>query len=306
MIADSLHALSKRQPKVAMVIDDELRNMEQYSANVIKELLAMNDIMGLRYGRQNGSAVRYQQLTMTSLNNMALLLAESLKNMQQEQQQKKQQSGSKSKSRSRSSCENPGEGKSKSGKKPSSAQSAKQLQQELNRRLEQMRQQMKEQGDKPGDKAGKKPGQKPGMNGEPSMSEQLARSAAQQEAIRKMMQEAANELKKSTGKPNGELQGIIDEMEKTERDLVNKILDDNTVRRQQQIMTRLLEAEKAELKREQEEQRQSKEATQKLYKLPDDVQNSIKKNKEELDVIRRFQPTLRPYYKEKVQEYFSL
>ena len=59
---------------------------------------------------------------------------------------------------------------------------------------------------------------------------------------------------------NAELKRIADNMEKTETDLVNKRISQETLNRQEEILTRLLEAEKAEREREQDEKRQSTES----------------------------------------------
>jgi hypothetical protein len=50
------------------------------------------------------------------------------------------------------------------------------------------------------------------------------------------------------------------EMEQTEKELVNKFINQQTMHRQQEIMTRLLESERAEIQREKEEKRESKTA----------------------------------------------
>jgi hypothetical protein len=86
---------------------------------------------------------------------------------------------------------------------------------------------------------------------------------------------------------------------------VNKIINENTLKRQQDIMTRLLEHDKAELQREQEEKRKSSEARQHNFKIPDEVIEKQRKLQQELESIRKMQPKLRPYYKQKVQEYFE-
>ncbi|MDR2907975.1 MAG: hypothetical protein LBU91_08320 [Bacteroidales bacterium] len=289
MISDSLYALGTRQPQVAVLINKELKSMNNFSDLALKDLLGMNDVMYLRTNRTNHNASSRQQYTMTSLNTMSLLLAESLKNMEE------QQSNQKSKVR----CKNPsqsGQGAPKDSKgKKSTAQSAREMQEQLNKQLQRMREQK-------GKEQGKKPGQ--GQTGQPSMSEQFARSAAQQEAIRRLMQQAADELKKSDGKAAGQLQGLIDEMEKAEQDMVNKILNEGSLRRQQQILTRLLEAEKAELNREQEERRKSTEAQQKDFKVPEEVLEQQKKQSHESELLQKYHPVLRPYYQQKTQEYF--
>ena len=91
--------------------------------------------------------------------------------------------------------------------------------------------------------------------GMPGMSQQLANMAAQQAAIRKEMQRMAQELNKDgSGAGNG-LNKLAEEMEKNEKDIVNKNITPETMRRQQDIMTRLLEHEKAERERELDQKR---------------------------------------------------
>ena len=286
MISDSLYALGTRQPQVAVLINKELKSMNNFSELALKDLLGLNDVMHLRTGRQNNQAISRQQYTMTSLNTMALLLAESLKNMENQMQSQK---GGGRNSKKNKSCSSSGS----CGNKKSKSQSAREMQEQLNQQLQRMREQMGKDG---------KP--QPRQTGQPSMSEQFARSAAQQEAIRRLMQQAADELKKSDGRAAGQLQSLIDEMEKAERDFVNKILDDNALRRQEQILTRLLEAEKAELNREQEERRKSTEAKQKEFQIPLEILEHHKKRSQESELLQKYQPILRPYYQQKTQEYF--
>jgi sulfur carrier protein ThiS len=282
-ISDSLYALGTRQPIVAVLINNEIKSMNNFSQQALKDLLGMNDVMFLRTGRQNASAISRQQYTMTSLNTMALLLAEALKNMENQMQgsgscrkTKKNQKGS--------SCSQ--------GKGNKKTQSAREMQEQLNQQLQRMREQMKTG----------QPQQR--QAGQPSMSEQFARSAAQQEAIRRLMQQAADELKKSDGRAAGELQNLINEMEKAEQDLVNKIFDEQSMRRQEQILTRLLEAERAELNREQEEGRRGTEAQQREQQIPTELLEYHKKRSQESELLQKFHPTLRPYYQQKTQEYF--
>jgi hypothetical protein len=284
MISDSLYALGTRQPQVAVLINNEIKTMNNFSDLALKDLLGMNDVMFLRTGTQNSQAISRQQYTMTSLNTMALLLAESLKNMENQMQNQK---GDCRNSRKNQQCSS-----SSSGKQKSKSQSAREMQEQLNQQLQRMREQMRDG----------QPQQR--QAGQPSMSEQFARSAAQQEAIRRLMQQAAEELKRSDGRAAGELQHLIDEMEKAERDFVNKVLNDNSLRRQEQILTRLLEAERAELTREQEERRRGTEAKQQKFEIPAEVLEHHRKRSQESELLQRFHPILRPYYQQKTQEYF--
>ena len=189
------------------------------------------------------------------------------------------------------SCSNPGKGKP-------SPKSMKQMQDELNKQMQALKKQLDKQGNKPGRA-------KIGESG--SMSEEFARMAAQQELIRRMMQEYGQEMKLQSGgnsKLSKEIDEMMRQMEQTETDLVNKIITQQTIRRQQQIMTRLLEHEKAEMQREKEERRESHEAKDQYQPSPSDIERFNKMQEKDMDLFRSLPPTLSPYYKNKVNDYF--
>jgi hypothetical protein len=94
-------------------------------------------------------------------------------------------------------------------------------------------------------------------------------------------------------------------MDKAEEDLVNKRLQNQTLERQEDILTRLLEHEKAERERKMDEQRKSKTAEQRSRELPPSLQEYIKKREAEIDMFRQVSPSLKPYYKYLVDEYFQ-
>jgi hypothetical protein len=281
MVEDSLLALSKRQLKVKSIITKEINAINHNAEQALNELLAMNTV-GYLGNFQNQNAISRQQYVMTSVNNLALLLNESMESMKQEMSSKKK--GGKP----NASCNKPGS----SGKSSKSAASMRKMQEELNRQLEQM-------------KNGNKPNGKQGQQGQgQNMNEQLARMAAQQEAIRRQMQQYMDELKKQGEKPGNGLNELMNQMEKTETDLVNKIISQETLNRQKQILTRLLEHEKAEQKRDQEEKRESTEAkTQNLGNQNLFLQyKRIKANEQE--ILKSVPPTMNSFYKNKVNEYF--
>jgi hypothetical protein len=93
-------------------------------------------------------------------------------------------------------------------------------------------------------------------------------------------------------------------MEKTETDLVNKILNNETLKRQQEILTRLLESEKAEKQRELDEKRESNEGKIQNYSNPNQFLEYNKLKSKEVELLKTVPPSLKPYYKNKVNEYF--
>ena len=266
MIEDSLFAVSKRQVQIKSFVNTEMADLNSNLDKAVEAFVARN----IQY------AASQQQYVMTHVNNLALMLNESLQNMQM---QKNKKSGSCNKS---GSCSKPGQGSP-------SFKSMRQMQEALNKMLQDM-------------KDGKQPSGKTGGN--QSMNEQLARAAAQQEAIRNRLRSMAEELKKQGIGNSKELDALQQQMEQSESDIVNKMISRETIKRQQDILTKLLEHEKAEMEREMEEQRESKEAKNQKFSNPNQIfkYNNLKSKEEEL--LKTVPPSFKIFYKNKVNEYF--
>ncbi|GAA3971518.1 DUF4175 family protein [Mucilaginibacter dorajii] len=263
---DSLYALSRRIPQIQSTVNQEITSIN----NHIDQAL---DNLG---DRRTGEANRNQQYAMTSMNNLALMLSEALDQLQKQMN------------------------KGKGGKgKPQSMSQLSKMQDQLNKNMQKAREQMKQQGNNPG-QGQPKPGQ-----GQPGMSEQLARMARQQQLIRQQLQQINREQNKD-GKPGiGNLDKISQEMEQTERDLVNRKITDEALKRQQQIQSRLLEAEKAQQEREQDQQRESnagKNIPPGYIKALQGYQQQRAKQTEEVKTVS---PALNLYYKQKIKSYFD-
>ncbi len=268
MIEDSLFALSKRQAAIGQFVN--------------REIAAINDnvesAMEALHNRIVSTVLNKQQFVMTSVNNLALMLAESMNQMEQNMMMK-------SSGKSGKSCPMPGQGKP-------SMKSMRQMQEKLNQQMEAMKKSMQEGKDKQG------------KTRKSGMSEQLARMAAQQEALRRQLQEYRDELQKEGRLGDKGLNKMIQDMERTESDLVNKILNEQTMRRQQDILTRLLESEKADMQREQEEKRESNEGKDLPKPDPASFFDSIGLPGRETELLRTIPPSLKNYYRNKVNEYF--
>jgi hypothetical protein len=299
IISDSISAVAKRQTAVEGFINKKVTQIMQSQDQIVQLFNAVQEpTQQQNFNNYKNQIASYQQYMMTSLNDLSLMIAESLKKMQQQHSQ-----GSSSCKKGNKECNNPN-GSSGSGKKDGQAKSMRQLQEQLNKQLEEARQKMNGQQEK--GKDGNKDGQMPSPSGkQPSMSEQLARMAAQQAAIRKLVQEYQGELKKDGKGYQGELDRLMQEMEQTERDLVNKVINQQTINRQQQILTRLLESERADLQREKDDQRQSRQGVDiaKPVVLPPRIEEQFKKKKD-AELYKTVPPTLSGFYKEKVNAYF--
>lgn len=265
MIEDSLVALSKRQIMIEPYVNKEIEEINDRIGKTIEDL----------NNRRIASAATNQQYTMTSVNNLALLLDEALQNMQLQMSQ--MMSGGSS------TCPNPGIG-------APSISNMRQLQEQLNKQLEQL-------------KSGMESLKGKGTEGERALSEQLARLAAEQEAIRNQMQRYMEELKEQGVKDDGGMNQSLKDMDRTETELVNKIITNQTLMRQQQILTRLLQSEKAELMRDQEEKRESKEAKDQKISNPDDFFKYKGMKLQQVELLKTIPPSLNPFYKKKVNDY---
>lgn len=280
MIEDSLFALSKR--------------VVQLESTINREIAAINNNMektiGFMAERQIPMAVARQQYVMTSVNNLALLFDEALQQMQQQAQQKP----------GKGSCSKPGG----SGQPKPGMGSISKMQKQLQKQLEAMKKAM-EKGKKPGGEkpGGKKPGGKEGegmgMPGGKGMSESLAKMAAQQAKIR----QALNKLK--NGKNGAGINGLSKMMEQNETDIVNKRITQQTINRQKEILTRLLESEKADREREWDDKRESKEGKVFENSNPELFFEYNEQKRQEVDLIKTTPTNLTNFYKKKVSQYFQ-
>lgn len=275
IIEDSLLSLASRVFEIQSFVTREVSAMKNYmeeSTEIIKQ-------------RNAGQAAGKQQYAMTSMNNLALMLNDVLKQMQE--QMAKQMQGDQM-------CNKPGKGKPGKSGTPKLGD----MQKSLNEMIKEL------QG-----------GQKSGRQ----LSEQLAKMAAQQEAIRRAMKEMAGQGQgvkpgEKKGEEGGDaaskelgdkLKKLEQLMEKTEEELVNKQLSQQTIQRQQEIMTRLLEAEKALKEKDFENKRESKTATQFKRTTSPEIEKYLKEKQKEIELLKTIPPNLTPYYKQEINEYFQ-
>ena len=267
LIEDSLQALSKRVVQIESFITEKVTDIKVNMKDGLKNLEEHNI-------RNKNEASVNQQQTMKNVNDLALMLSEVMEQMQQ--QMSSMMSGSQM-------CNKPG-GQGSSGKKPSDKIS--EGQKGLNEQMKQMKKAMEE--------------------GKGGSSKEFAQAAKRQAALRKALRELQQQKQQSgQGKSAQELQDIIDAMNKVEIDLVNKKLTNEMLKRQQQIETRLLEAEKADRQREFDEKRKAEVAVQKERKMPPSLEEYIKKREAEIEMYKQVSPALKPYYKYLVEEYFK-
>jgi uncharacterized coiled-coil DUF342 family protein len=282
IVKDSLMALAKRQPKIASFVDKELRDLEVNHKAAIE---AIDDHKKKELGR-------FQQLVMTSYNNLALLLNESLQSMQSQMQSEMEGSGS---------CNSPGKGRPKSGQSMSPGD----MKEMLKKQLEQMQKGPNPGGEKPGDQPGQKPGDQGGQGMMGLGNKETARMAAEQTAIRQKLEQMRNELNKDGKGMGNKLNPLIKELEEQERQLINKNFNKEMINRQRDILTRLLESEKALMERGFDEQRESKSGKDEQNGNQIKLEQYKKDKLKQVDMLRSIDPSFRKYYKDRAGQYFN-
>lgn len=262
------------------MVEDSLyslsKRVPQIESTVNKEIQNINEQISASLenlsDRKVAEANRNQQFALTSINNLALMLSDALQQLQNAMKNAK--------------------GGGKGQKQPGLAQLSK-MQQELNKNMQKAKEQMQQQGIKPG------------QTGSGQMSEQLAKMAQQQQMIRQALQDINNKMNKDGQGKLGDLEKIMKEMEQTETDLVNKRITQEAMMRQQEIQTRLLEAEKAEREREQDNQRESNAGKDFAPDYNLIMQEYQKLKAKEVEQIKTVPPTLNYFYKSKISDYFK-
>ena len=206
----------------------------------------------------------HQQSSMTSINNLANMLSDVMKQIQENMMNAQMGQGM---------CQKPGENPNMQG--------ISKKQQELNQQMEQMKQ------------SGK------------MSAEKLAEMAARQEAIRKQLKEAHDKIKSEGGKALGDMDKIMKDMKDSETELLNKQLTHETLKRQQEILSRLLQADKSVRERELDDKRESKTGQFVERKSPEELSVEEYKNKirqellksNKLDYSNDFIILIEQYYK---------
>ena len=148
--------------------------------------------------------------------------------------------------------------------------------------------------------------QKEGGRLQPSTGDQLARLAAQQEMVRKGMKEVAGELgdRKDV---LGRLDDLVEEMQDVVDEMQRQHVDRKTVRRQQRILSRLLDAQRSIRQRDLSQERISRTGVDPLGRIspdaiPPDLLESVDRVRAE--VLRGKADPVPASYRRLVEEYF--
>jgi len=273
ILKDSLNAIAKRQVYIKPIINREINYITKNVKSAVEELTI----------RAIGEVLTKQQLVMTSINNLALLLNEALEKMNQNMDMK---------GNGQSTCQKPSK---KGGKK--SINSIKEMQEELGKKLNDLKNAIENL----------KPGEYDNKVNNSMINKELAKLAAQQEAIRREVQKYQENMMENYNKESKaeieKLNETINEMEQNEKALINKTINQEAINRQQKIMTRLLESEKAEQSRGKEEKRESTEAKTQKTSNPEKNFEYNKQKSKGIEILKTEPPPINNYYKAKINNY---
>jgi hypothetical protein len=221
--------------------------------------------------RNTAAANKNQQYAMTSINNLSLMLNEALEQLQNAMKNGKPG----------------GKGKQQGMKQ------LQEMQQQLNNSMQKAREQMQKAGNK-------------GTVPKGAMSEAFGKMAQQQQMIREALQKINREENKDGNGKLGNLNQTIEDMKATEAELVNKKLEQETLNRQKEVLTKLLEAENAAREQDQDAKRESKAGKDLPPSYPKMLEKFKTLQKGETEWLQKMPPGLSPYYKNKITEYFKL
>lgn len=283
-VSDSLYELARRQPMLSKFVDEELKGIHINQKKSLEEI----------ENRRVRFIASHQQLAMTSYNNLALMLNESLQQMQKQMQAQSESSGS---------CSSPGSGKPK----PGAGESMGNMKEQIKKQLEQMKKGSNPGGKDPGNsEGGDVPSNKPGSQGSFGLgNKEVAKMAAEQSAIRQKLEELKKELNKEGKGEGNQLDPLLKELEQQEKDLVNKRFSPEMIRRQQDILTRLLESEKALRERGLEEKRESKDGKNQINSNLIRFDEYNKEKLKQVELLRTIDPVYNKYYKDKASQFFN-
>jgi hypothetical protein len=213
----------------------------------------------------------YQQIIMQSANELILLLNESLDQMN-------------------SMSGTGGQCKKKGSKSKPGMSGMKKKQEGMKKSLQQMIDQLKK---------GSQPGE-----GQKGMSEQLSKMLGEQEKLQQMLQQMmqSGEVGQSTRQLLQEINKMVD---RNIDDIIKRNIDDNLVRRQNQILNRMLEAEIAEEEREKDKKREAEQPNNYEISNPKDIFEYKEEQNSQKGILHKKKLPLKYFFQRKYDKYLN-
>jgi hypothetical protein len=143
----------------------------------------------------------------------------------------------------------------------------------------------------------------------PEQAAAAARLAAEQGAVRKSLEQLAREASNSgqLKKMLGDLQKAAEDMREVQTDLAQGEVNPETIRRQERILSRLLDSQRSTRERDFEEKRRAETGTNMARQSPGSLDLSTQEGKNRLrrDLLRALEEGYSREYEELIRKYFE-
>lgn len=255
VIQDSLLSLAERVVQLSSFITREVSNINE----------TMDEALTFLKGRNRNRALSSQQFAMTAMNNLALLLDDTMQQMQM------------------AISEAMGNAK---GKQPREGlPHLMQMQRKLGEQINELKNSEKE--------------------GRALSEELARLAAEQEMIRRQLERIKQAEEGKPGGHLVGEdLARAIQQMEQNETDLVNKRLTQQLINRQRTILTRMLKADKSQREQEEDEEREAESPSMFSREIPPQFEEYLRRKQKEIELLKTIPLELNLFYMKEVNDYF--
>ena len=137
--------------------------------------------------------------------------------------------------------------------------------------------------------------------------QEMGRLANQQDAVRKSMEELNKEAQESQDKNRilGDLQKIADEMKEVVENLQQNNVNPNTIRQQQKILSRMLDAQTSMRERDYEQRRTSTAGTTPVRPSPAEIQDESAQNQLRRDLLKAIEEGYTKDYQDLIRKYYD-
>jgi len=137
--------------------------------------------------------------------------------------------------------------------------------------------------------------------------QEMARLAKQQGAVQKSLEELNKEAEGSSERNRimGDLQKIADEMKEVVENLQQNNVNPNTIKQQQRILSRLLEAQTSMRERDYEQRRTSTAGTTPVRTSPAELQTQSAQNQLRRDLLKAIEEGYSKDYQDLIRKYYD-
>jgi len=137
--------------------------------------------------------------------------------------------------------------------------------------------------------------------------QEMGRLANQQDAVRKSMEQLNKEAQESQDKNRilGDLQRIADEMKEVVENLQQNNVNPNTLRQQQRILSRMLDAQTSMRERDYEQRRTSTAGTTPVRRSPAETQDESAQNQLRRDLLKAIEEGYSKDYQDLIRKYYD-